>query len=120
MRGGLPWQLPLKCCHCWPTYGQFTIPKAQRPTTGDNPTTCHGAVAGCCRDQNAEVELGSTSAAGNWVTGPVSIEMWSMIFAGTTIMYMYTTSCRSFFGPALPLRFAFVCQVFDSMANLLH
>ena len=28
------------------------------------------------RDQNAEVEHGSTSATGDWVAGPVSIEMW--------------------------------------------
>ena len=41
-------------------------------------------VAGGRRDQNAEVEHGLTSATGDWVTGPVSIEMWSMIFAGTT------------------------------------
>ena len=32
-------------------------------------------VAGGRRDQNAEVEHGSTSATGDWVAGPVSIEM---------------------------------------------
>ena len=41
-------------------------------------------VTGGHRNQNAEVEHGSTSATGDWVAGPVSIEMWSMIFAGTT------------------------------------
>ena len=31
------------------TWGRFTIPKTQRPTTDDSPATCRGAVAGCRR-----------------------------------------------------------------------
>ena len=57
----------------------------QRPTTAPRPVAVLSQVAaGCRRDQNTEVEHGSTSATSDWVVGPVSIEMWSMIFAGTT------------------------------------
>ena len=50
----------------------------QRPTTAPRPVAVlpYGTgVAGGRRDQNAEVEHGSTSATGDSVAGPVSIEM---------------------------------------------
>ena len=55
---------------------QYQKRSDQRPTTAPRPVAVLSqGVAGGRRDQNAEVEHGSTSATGDRVAGPVSIEM---------------------------------------------
>ena len=55
---------------------QYQKRSDQRPTTAPRPVAVLSqGVAGGRRDQNAEVEHGSTSATGDSVAGPVSIEM---------------------------------------------
>ena len=60
---------------------QYQKRSDQRPTTAPRPVAMLSqgtgyrvpGVAGGHRDQNAEVEHGSTSATGDWVAGPVEM-----------------------------------------------
>ena len=61
---------------CVKADSQYQKRSDQRPTTAPRPVAVLSqGVAGGRRDQNAEVEHGSTSATGDSVAGPVSIEM---------------------------------------------